>query len=728
MTPAAARPPAGPAIRFAADFALLLAALGIVHAASLLLRHVAYDDFALWHVDDRDCCSSHVHTIVNVVLARPLGALLLNLHSMWIRDGDDVQIARLVSIALCALTAAVFTAFLRRMGVSRALGLMAALAVFTVPGWYFYVLHLCYFAFWLAPAFLVALLAHALHGRNRALLEATGRAALGRRMALQVSAAALCLAVLFLFYQTTPTFFVVYTAAYVLFAGDRMREKAIVVGRDVAALLAGAVIYFVAWKAALRPLIKAASPHFRPFLEPGSELLRVYGNLSLPRLDLPMLQAKGEMLKGILLKSLAFPVVSIEPARGAAAVAGAIILAAILLRLLDTLRRQGRLTFELPLGAFTVIGLGALASLAGIASPEAHPTGGAYRILVGSSAVGALAAVWAVAEIGRFLGAWLGAGRLGAQIGAGIVAALACVAAGRTIYDHALNSRLEIAHLQWELEVGRVRHGEIGGVHLIRPGNDVRHMSFTGRPVLASEFFHPRTAVPKGSFTAVRYALGELGYPVRGLTPFVETTGGREQALFFDDYAACERIYAELDHLVINMNDVAVVERVAGVRNAFLFDSDWTVRFAAYREGFERIRDRTMTQPSNAFDRRAHTVWSSDGRVFLWFDFGRPVSVSAVRLAAPRPADLPARLSVRASADGQAWVTWLDAAGERLAATSGAGDVELPIAGMPPSRYFVVDLTAAQGARFVLSELRLVDEVERANPRPVMSDFATACR
>ena len=41
-------------------------------------------------------------------------------------------------------------------------------------------------------------------------------------------------------------------------------------------------------------------------------------------------------------------------------------------------------------------------------------------------------------------------------------------------------------------------HGEIGGVHLVRPGNDIQHQSFAGRPVLASEFFHPRTAVPKG--------------------------------------------------------------------------------------------------------------------------------------------------------------------------------------------------------------------------------------
>jgi hypothetical protein len=240
----------------------------------LLLALVAYlpicfmdfgihNDYLIWSYNHRKAVFPETHHLL--MIGRPLGALLLNLHFYFIKTIGDLAISRFLACACSFVCAWQLASYLhKRLQVAWFAALVASVCVFTLPSMQLFVV-------WATNAVpgcltvLLAILSYLLLDRTdaRVLLQRPRT-----RTVFYLAASETLFLGALLIYPPSALFVLVFTAAHILYsplaAWPATRARAI---RDVVVFGTGMLVYFVFTKWLLLPALSAWNPRCREVLE-----------------------------------------------------------------------------------------------------------------------------------------------------------------------------------------------------------------------------------------------------------------------------------------------------------------------------------------------------------------------------------------------------------------------------------------------------------------------------
>src|ERR1039457_1968009 len=183
----------------------------LIFAPSLFQDFGIFNDYWIWSYNHHQCCIYFPETSHLFWIGRPLGALLLNLHFLWFDKARDLSVGRAVSLLFLMGTLGIAaTLFQRSLNVGRHTAWALSTLVFLLPASLLYVLWLTNFVPGTLNVFL-ATLAYFLVDRSYSAHRVSKRrllAAFGYSLLL----------LSFYIYPPTSYFFLVFTAARVVFS------------------------------------------------------------------------------------------------------------------------------------------------------------------------------------------------------------------------------------------------------------------------------------------------------------------------------------------------------------------------------------------------------------------------------------------------------------------------------------------------------------------------------
>jgi hypothetical protein len=222
-----------------------------------------HNDYFIWSYNHRKGVFPETHHLL--MIGRPLGALLLNLHFYFIKTIGGLAVSRFVACACGFVCAWLLASYLnKRLQVAWFAAMVASVCVFTLPSMQLFVV-------WATNAVpgcltvLLAILSYLLldHTDARALLQRPRT-----RIVFNLVASEMLFLGALLIYPPSSLFVLVFTAANILYsplaAWPATRARVI---RDVVVFGMGMFVYFVSTKWLLLPALSAWDPRCREVLE-----------------------------------------------------------------------------------------------------------------------------------------------------------------------------------------------------------------------------------------------------------------------------------------------------------------------------------------------------------------------------------------------------------------------------------------------------------------------------